>query len=398
MNHGVWVHDAFFSLDDGGNPVAGGLPATLWERYLRAFDTLTVVGRSGPNQGGAASEAREEPRVRYVPVPSIHSARLLLVNRRAAARAIYEAVAKGDAVIARLPSLNGELAVQAAMKLGRPYAVEVVGCGWDAFWNYGTIQGRLMAPRTYWTMRRLTLKAPYVIYVTQAFLQRRYPTRGVQAGISDVDLVGWDEGLVASRADGPEHPSPFVLGTIGYLGNEYKGLRVLLEALAEARRQRPDLVLRVLGSGDTARWQALAAALGVGDHVHFDGTLPPGAPVNAWLDDLDLYVHPSLVEGLPRAVIEAMARACPALGSTAGGIPELLDPSALHPPGDRARLASDLLRATEDAGWRRAQSAANFERAGGYRREVLVERRSQFWADFAAYARGAASLVPIEAV
>jgi glycosyltransferase involved in cell wall biosynthesis len=387
MNHLVWVHDAFFSRDDCGNWVAGGLPATLWDRYLVAFEDLTVIGRHRDHQFLTGGEHGEQPRVRYAFVPSIHSPRMLLSNCRIVARTIYKAVGQADAVIARLPSLNGEIAIHAARKEGKPYAVEVVGCGWDAFWNYGTLQGRLMAPRIHWNMRRIILEAPFVIYVTHTFLQKRYPTRGLVAGVSDVELVGWDDGLLARRTRRPQVPLPFVLGTIGYLGNEYKGLRILLKAMAIIGDRRPDVVLRILGPGDDSNWRMLVTKLGLEERVFFDGEVPAGGPVNEWLDGLDLYVHPSLVEGLPRAVIEAMARACPVLGSDVGGIPELLDPGCLHTVGNENELAAHLLRAVEDPSWRRAQAAANFERARHYRKEVLSMQREEFWRTFAGHVR-----------
>ena len=50
-----------------------------------------------------------------------------------------------------------------------------------------------------------------------------------------------------------------------------------------------------------------------------------------WLDDMDLYIQPSLQEGLPRAVVEAMSRGLPALGAHTGGIPELLGEDCIFP-------------------------------------------------------------------
>ena len=66
-----------------------------------------------------------------------------------------------------------------------------------------------------------------------------------------------------------------------------------------------------------------------------DGIIP-------FLDNIHLYVHPSKQEGLPRVVIEALSRGRLALGSTAAGIPELLDSEYLHKPGDWEKLAQDI--------------------------------------------------------
>ena len=62
------------------------------------------------------------------------------------------------------------------------------------------------------------------------------------------------------------------------------------------------------------------------DRVRFRGQLTTPVDVRAELDRADLFVLPSRQEGLPRAMIEAMARALPCIGSSVGGIPELLQP------------------------------------------------------------------------
>jgi glycosyltransferase involved in cell wall biosynthesis len=108
-----------------------------------------------------------------------------------------------------------------------------------------------------------------------------------------------------------------------------------------------------------------------------------------WLDDVDLYLQPSFQEGLPRALVEALSRACPALGSTAGGIPELLPPECLHEPGDARRLAELVAAAVGDADWLAQQAAASFETAKRYRRPALERVRADFWEAFAAHARAA---------
>lgn len=87
------------------------------------------------------------------------------------------------------------------------------------------------------------------------------------------------------------------------------------------------------GSGHVSN--SFAGRLGVADRVTFVGTVPAGAAVRAHLDAADLVVVPSRTEGLPRALIEAMARGLPAVGTTVGGIPELLADVDLVPPTTR---------------------------------------------------------------
>jgi glycosyltransferase involved in cell wall biosynthesis len=79
-------------------------------------------------------------------------------------------------------------------------------------------------------------------------------------------------------------------------------------------------------------------------------------------------------------MIEAMSRGAAAIGSTVGGIPELLPPKRLHAPGD-ARALCDLIRqlATDPAAIAKA-SRADRETARQFDAEILSKRRSDFYA------------------
>ncbi|GAB3976194.1 glycosyltransferase family 4 protein [Plantactinospora veratri] len=72
------------------------------------------------------------------------------------------------------------------------------------------------------------------------------------------------------------------------------------------------------------RLERLATDLGVRRQVHFTGTISAATEVRRQLDAADLFVMPSRTEGLPKALIEAMARGLPAVATSVGGIPELL--------------------------------------------------------------------------
>ena len=179
-----------------------------------------------------------------------------------------------------------------------------------------------------------------------------------------------------------------MIGTIAVLTVRFKGVQTALEALGSARGRLPPFELQIVGAGDPEPWRRLAARHGLEDCVTFRGVLARER-IADWLDRVDLYVQPSFQEGLPRGLIEAMSRGCPALGSTAGGIPELLDTDCLHEPGDTRALAEMIARSTAQSGWAEAQARRNFETAGGYAAPILDDVRSRFWGEFADFARQA---------
>jgi glycosyltransferase involved in cell wall biosynthesis len=97
------------------------------------------------------------------------------------------------------------------------------------------------------------------------------------------------------------------------------------------------------------------------------------------LDQADLFILASYQEGLPRAMIEAMARALPCIGSTVGGIPELLAPEDIVPPGDVAALSAKIREVVTNPERMARMSARNLEKAKEYTNEILRERQIAFY-------------------
>lgn len=127
-----------------------------------------------------------------------------------------------------------------------------------------------------------------------------------------------------------------------------KGLAYGLDALAAVRRQRPDVRFRyrVVGSGPLEdELKARTLALGLGERVEFAGFQDQGAVRDA-LHEADVFFLPSLAEGLPIAIMEAMASGLPVIATDVGGNAELVrngETGRLVPPADPGALAAALL-------------------------------------------------------
>jgi phosphatidyl-myo-inositol dimannoside synthase len=108
--------------------------------------------------------------------------------------------------------------------------------------------------------------------------------------------------------------------------------------------------------------------------------------VRTALDRADLFVLPSRQEGLPRALLEAMARGLPALSTPVGGIPELLAACDLVPVGDAAALADRIAKWARSP--RRLAEAArrNLARARDFHEDALRGRRNDLFRRIAAAA------------
>lgn len=112
----------------------------------------------------------------------------------------------------------------------------------------------------------------------------------------------------------------------------------------------------------------LAAELGVGHALRFAGRLDPAA-TRGVLHASSVFVLPSRSEGLPLALLEAMAAGLPAVASAVGGVPAALgDPPAgrVVEPDDPGALAAALLGLLSDAGLRERLAAAALARSAAF--------------------------------
>ncbi|MEW6428589.1 MAG: glycosyltransferase [Thermodesulfobacteriota bacterium] len=142
----------------------------------------------------------------------------------------------------------------------------------------------------------------------QAF-RRRYPvgegiTRIIANPLNDAALFGGGASPPARQEDGAA-----TIVAVGRLKPE-KGHWQLLRAFADVRRRLPDLnpTLVILGDGPLRRpLQELAEALGIGPSLRLPGFTPTPAQ---WLQQADIFVLPSIWEGFPNALLEAMAMGC----------------------------------------------------------------------------------------
>jgi glycosyltransferase involved in cell wall biosynthesis len=160
----------------------------------------------------------------------------------------------------------------------------------------------------------------------------------------------------------------------------YKAPNILIAAVAQCIHEGLDLRLLMIGDGSYRKeLAAQAAEASIAEQVEFLGQLPTKDDVRKWLDHADLFVLPSYQEGLPRAMVEAMARALPCIGSSVGGIPELLAAEDLVPPGDVNALARKIREIVTDPQRMARMSVRNLTTALDYHTTKLAARRKAFY-------------------
>nr|WP_289037947.1 glycosyltransferase [uncultured Allobacillus sp.] len=389
----LFVHDTKLKEDFNGTYYTGGsYSEKVWGRYLSISSKLSVIARKEPiiydiDVAKKRFNYFDKEKINFIEVPNLNSSFRGFFNfqdRKKVHEIIKNAVLRTDFLIARLPSTNGNIAVYFAKKFNKPYLVEVVGCSWDALWNYN-IKGKLLAPLNYIKQKNAIRGSKYAIYVTNSFLQSRYPTNGDSVNCSNVSLTDFDESVLKERIEKIESLNPkgkLIIGTTAAVDVRYKGQESVIKAIGKLKEQGiTNFEYQLVGGGNQSYLSSIAKKYDVIGQVKFLGPMPHNEVLN-WLDSIDIYAQPSKTEGLPRALIEAMSRGIFSIGSNAGGIPELLeDRYTFSKAGNNELEIFNILKKikTEDL---LIQAQRNYRTSKEYDKNVIELRRQLFFKKF----------------
>lgn len=159
-----------------------------------------------------------------------------------------------------------------------------------------------------------------------------------------------------------------------------KGITYLVSAMPEVLSRCPGAHLALAGDGeDRAALEAQAAALGVVRHIHFLGFQND---VDAVIAALDVFVLPSLNEGMGRVLVTAMALGVPVVATRVGGVPEVVEDGRqgiLVPPADPTALAEAVVALLTDRTRAAAMSAAGRARAHRFSLAVMLQRLEELY-------------------
>lgn len=143
-----------------------------------------------------------------------------------------------------------------------------------------------------------------------------------------------------------------VIGTVARLVQR-KGIDILLRAFAMVSRHHHQARLVIVGDGPLGdELRALARELKIADSISWLGFQSDAVK---WLQIMDVFAFPSRLEGVPNAVLEAMAVGLPIVATTIGGVTDLLEEGgtgALIPPDDPDAMAGELDRLLGDPSFR----------------------------------------------
>jgi glycosyltransferase involved in cell wall biosynthesis len=364
----------------------GQMGEAYFNRFRACFECVTVIGLCEDEKQSNIGKIVESVDlnstfVKYVFIQSSGSIFGRYDANRNIIKQYIQLIGLHDRVATKAPSLILGFVVRLSKKYRMPVLIEVVGCPWDTLWNH-SMKGKLVAPFLRGITRKAIKNAPYVLYVTNEFLQARYPCKNKTIGCSDVALPPLDEYVLERRLYKIYHrdsEKAIILGTAAAVNVKYKGQEYVIKAISRLNREGFNFEYHLAGGGNNSYLRAIAEKYGILDKVKFLGAIPH-EKIFQYFDSIDVYIQPSKTEGLPRALIEAMSRGCPALGSNAGGIPELINKNFVFKKSSVDGVY-ELLN-NMDTEIMSKEAKRSFDKGKEYTTKILDSKRRDFYDEF----------------
>lgn len=379
MNVMVSCEFRFFQTPDKKVWTSSSFQYNFWQRYLTTFSKVTVLARVKQVATVQQSwQLASGQNVSFFNLPYYVGLLGLLKSFFPLLIQLIKATGFSGLFLCRVPSQNATILTSLLRFKRIPYALEVVGDPYDVFSSgVGGKLAKILRNKSTQSLKKQCKYALGVSYVTANYLQQRYPAgeTSYQTFYSSIML---DNSQIVSHAKKYQHNARKLL-FVGSLNQLYKAPDILLAALAKLISNDQSYQLTILGSGKylpMLKQQALD--LNIAENVHFLGEVS-SFEVSRYLKESDLFVLPSRTEGLPRAIIEAMAQALPCIGSNAGGIPELLESDYCVPTNNIDVLYKRLHQLCNNHDELTRQSELNLIKSKKYHCELLSKKRSDFY-------------------
>ena len=227
-----------------------------------------------------------------------------------------------DIIHAFAATPDGYAGLMLARKYRIPFVCSLMGSDINVYPSY--------RPLSYTMTRKVLLESDRVIAVSNALKDKaetivlaKQEIRVIYMGVDTENFVKNNVNRNEIRTNLDISPNEIVLLFVGGLLIS-KGVFELIESFAKLYKSFNNSRLILVGEGPAKnKLLERIRALGIQDFVYFVGRKPHDE-IPEWLNACDIFVLPSYSEGLPNALVEAMACKCPVVATRVGGIPEVL--------------------------------------------------------------------------
>lgn len=389
MNVMVVADGHYFRTPNGDVFAQSVFNYNFYKRYLKIFTKVYVVARIAKvNEKPLNMQLSSGDGVEFIEMPLYTGPWQYVTNYFKIKEFAIKHSRNFDCGIFRIPGATANIMCEMFSRTGKPFAVEVVVDPWEYF-APGTVKS-VTRPivRVSWTrfLEKMCLKANGVSYVTENYLQSKYPSTSLKYGeneyyfstyYSSVSLPTKDIGYPKSYIQKEKYVISHVANSFATYG---KGHITLLNVLKILRENNYNIEIVFVGDGPLKQnFCDKALELGVDQYVTFTGRLSDGEAVKEVIKNSDLFVFPTKAEGLPRALLEAMSVGLPCLSTAVCGIPEILQSEFLFEYDDYLGFANKIIQLIQNPQNMEYASATNIMVSRKYTEETLELKRTAFY-------------------
>ena len=362
----------------------------FWERYLDVFEEVVVCARfryaNSYNTDNLMPS--DHVNVTFVELPNTRGVGELVKKMPKVIKTMKVAMNDCDRIIFRAPSPISMIAYPLAKFSHKPYAAEVMNNPYTHFSPeamhhfYQPFLRKLIVSQT----KSLCKNANGVSYVTENVLQELYPCTARMNGESNrffesnYSTIRMEDSRYSFDEWPNEIPNPITLIHTGKMQDNRKGQDLFIKTVAKLREKGFNVKGILVGDGVMREeFEKLGHELNVDEYLEFTGWRTGFEAVQKELKRAQIAVFPSLGEGLPRSVIEAMAQGLLCFGSKIDGISELLDNNCLieeYNVDCFVKHIENFFIHWENV---KAEREKQYVRSLNYRTEIVSEKRRSFY-------------------
>lgn len=350
-------------------------------RYLDIFQEVCIVGRfySQDNSEGMPVDG---DRVSFLGVPGYVGPLQFIYNVLKILAILYRVSGMDARFILRTPGTVPFILSLFLVLRRKRFSVEVVADPYDQL-SKGANSSKLRAVFRYLYVALLKWQCRVsfsAAYVTDSALQKRYPP-GSDFNYSYTSLnLSKDWFVYRPKIYKDSFEREIKIISVGMMTQSYKGFDTLIAAVSELKLRGRKVLVHIVGDGELREdYEEMVRSLSMENEIIFSGRVERGQELKNLFDHSDLFVLASRQEGLPRAMIEAMSRGLPCIGTNVGGIPELVNEDFLVDSDSPSQLSKMIERVASNESLYNSLSSACLINSKKYSQEfVQVERNRHY--------------------
>lgn len=377
------ICDEYLYRNNGGYYAGSPERLDFLSRYIRVFESVRLALRCIEEPTLKPQRALiNNPKIEVFPLTIFHGPKEYFFNYFTIGKELNKVVEGCDAAVLRLPSTIAQRAYKHIREAGIPYATEIVFDAKDGEETAENLIHKLLWHIIDNDMKKMCRRADGVSCVTEHYLQRRYFSTKEGHFESHYSTLS----LNKSFFTGPRLFDETKIKTIAHVDLQIglksrKGTKEVIDAISILKKK--NIVVNAKFAGDdwdnsTQAIMRYANELGVGSQIQCPGLLTR-SQLSAFLEDADLFVLPTRAEGLPRVIIEAIAKGLPVITTPASGNPELVPSHYLVDYSDVESLACRIEEIVTNKQAYENASRINYEHSLQYEGSILEKRRDEFY-------------------